>query len=152
LLKEELIIDDNLYKECSSDRLQNSTITIINTISNSIKKILEETKTRDSAYKADKIRILYNKIDNRINTIARTESCAVINEVRYSHMKLVGIKHHKWLTKSEGRHKHLHSKVVRIGDSFSEDFTLRYPLDSAAPIGEVINCKCCTAPVVVMKE
>jgi HK97 family phage portal protein len=156
LLKEELIIDELEYKEVDdfiSERLKFSAKTIIKTIYNSLMKILEENTSKNVKSKADIVRTLYNKTDNRVSTIARTEASAIINGVRFLLMQKNGVKFHKWVSRSEnGRHSKFDSKVVRIGESFSPDFTLRYPTDRKAPIGESVNCLCMTVPVINMKN
>jgi hypothetical protein len=155
LLKEELILDETEHVEIDtfiSDRLKFSSKTIINTLYNSLMKILEETKNKNVKIQADKIRILYNKTDNRIASVARTEASAIINGIRFILMQKNGVKFHKWISRSEnGRHSKFNGKIVRIGESFSKDFTLRYPIDRKAPINEVVNCLCLTVPVVNVK-
>jgi hypothetical protein len=119
---------------------------------NTLEKILLEVKSSGIEIKTRKIKDLYNKSDNKVSQISRTESSAIINGVRYLLMQKQGVRYHKWLTKAEnGRHGHLHGKVVKIGESFSDDFLLRYPLDNAAPVGEVVNCRCFTTPIIKIK-
>jgi len=155
LLKEELLIEDIEYKEVEdlmTKRVEFSSATITNTLKNSILKILEENKSKGANVKADLIRALYNRADNRMSTIARTESSAIINGIRFIMMQKQGVRFHKWLSKSDkGRHSHFHGMVVRLGESFSKDFILRYPHDTKAPVGEVINCLCYTVPVIQTK-
>jgi len=156
MLKEELIIDEIEYKEVDDfigERLKFSAKTIIKTIYNSLMKILDENTSKNVKGKADIVRTLYNKTDNRVSTIARTEASAIINGVRFLLMQKNGVKFHKWVSRSEnGRHSKFDGKVVRIGESFSPDFTLRYPTDRKAPIGESVNCLCVTVPVINMKN
>jgi len=153
LLKEEILMDEIEYKEIEdlvSERLTFSSTTIITTLKNSIAKILEDIKEINS--QADKVRILYNKTDNIIARIARTESSAIINGIRYILMQKQGIRYHKWVSRSEkGRHNEFNGKIVKIGESFSKDFILRYPTDKKAPVGEVINCLCYCVPVIKAK-
>jgi len=153
LLKDELTLE---FDDCEDiqafllRRLEFSTTTILDSIKKAIDKILD---VGDVEFRAKKAREFYNKIDNKVNVIARTESSAIINGVNYYLLKYNGIQYHKWLSKSEkGRHKHLHGKIVRIGESFSNKFTLRYPLDEKAPAGEVINCLCYCIPVITVKS
>ena len=68
-------------------------------------------------------------------------------------MKNNGISYHKWISKGEkGRHKSFDGKIVKLGDSFSNSFVLRYPLDPKSPSNEVINCICTTVPVIIKKS
>jgi HK97 family phage portal protein len=156
LLKEELIIDEIEYKEVDDfidERLKFSARTIIKTIYNSLLKLLEENQSNTVKGQADKVRTLYNKTDNRVSTIARTESAAIMNGVRFLLMQKNGVKYHKWISRSEnGRHAKFDGKIVRIGESFSPDFTLRFPTDRKGPIGESINCLCMTVPVINVKN
>ncbi len=155
LLKEDLIFESekgDVIENFINERLNFSSSIIINTLKNSVHKILEENKNKDTAIQAKKIRDLYNKTDSIINKIARTETAAVINGVRYILMKENGVKFHKWLSKSKNsRHKNLDGKVVKIGESFSKDFILRYPCDKKAPANETIQCLCYCVPVIKIK-
>ncbi|MFA5075566.1 MAG: phage portal protein [Candidatus Babeliales bacterium] len=152
LLKEELLIDEIEYKELDDfimERLKFSSKTVINTIYNSLLKVLTESTGKSSKVQADKIRTLYNKTDNRIATIARTETSAIINGIRFLLMQKNGVKYHKWLSRAEsGRHAKFNNKIVKLGESFSKDFTLRYPTDKKAPVQEVVGCLCYCIPVV----
>ena len=157
MVKEEIITDEDLKLEdidkFVQDRIVFTSNTVINTIKNSVYKTLEEFKDSPISGKADAIRHIYNKADNRLLTIARTESSAILNGIRYLIMKETGIKYHKWISKSEsGRHDKYNNKIVKIGESFSEDFILRYPLDNKAPVSEVIGCRCCTVPLATIKS
>jgi len=156
LLKEELLIDEVEYKEIEDfifDRLKFSSKTVVNTIYNSLLKLLDENKDKSVKVKADKVRTLYNKTDNRIVTIARTESSSIINGVRFMLMQKNGVKYHKWVSRSEsGRHAKFNNRIVKLGESFSKDFTLRYPTDRKSPINETVNCLCITVPIINVKN
>jgi HK97 family phage portal protein len=156
LLKEELLIDEVEYKEVEDfifDRLKFSSKTVVNTIYNSLLKLLDENKDKSVKVKADKVRTLYNKTDNRIVTIARTESSSIINGVRFMLMQKNGVKYHKWVSRSEsGRHAKFNNRIVKLGESFSKDFTLRYPTDRKSPINETVNCLCITVPIINVKN
>lgn len=152
LLKEELSFDSVNDSEIESfimDRVKFSSHTITKTILKQIENALTEENLE---VRAEKIKKIYNRTNNRIETIARTESCAIINGIRFTLMKNSGITYHKWICKSEkGRHDKLNGKVVRIGESFDDSITLRYPNDRLAPISNVINCRCLTVPVIKTK-
>ncbi len=153
LLKDELILDEIIdtkeINEFVANRLEFASNTIATTMGNSVLKVLEKVRYEE---KGNKIRELYNKTDNKVFQISRTESAAIINGVRFLLMQKHGIKYHKWLSKSEnGRHSAFHGKVVKLGESFSNDFTIRYPLDNKAPVTEIINCRCYTVPVIQIK-
>jgi len=155
LLEEEtslsLVDSGNLGDSVIKDRLRFSSSTIVSTIDKGLRNLLLEDVSID--FKVDLVRKFYNKTDNRIPTIARTEASAIMNSLRYNLMKSNGITHHKWVSKGEkGRHKLFNGKIIRLGDSFSNSFMLRYPLDHKAPINEVINCLCMTVPVIIKKS
>jgi HK97 family phage portal protein len=143
LLKDEVELeyDDSLIvEEFIKSRIKFSSYTIINTLNKNIEKLLNGSKDEQ----VTKIRSFYNKADNRIATIARTESACIINGVRYYLMKANGFKKHKWISsKSEnGRHKELNGKIVELGKSFINDSILKYPNDSEAPANMIIGCLC----------
>lgn len=155
LLKEEIDLsltdNDNLLEPVIMDRLRFSSTTIISTIDRRLRKLLLNDASTE--VKVDLVRKFYNKTDNRIPTIARTETSAIMNGLRYNLMKNNGISYHKWISKGEkGRHKSFDGKIVKLGDSFSNSFVLRYPLDPKSPSNEVINCICTTVPVIIKKS
>jgi HK97 family phage portal protein len=155
LLKEELFLEEIEYPEIFKsiqDRVEFSSSTIIKTINNSLMKLLNDNDSKDIQAKAQLIRTFYNKTDNKVSIIARTESAAIINLVRFIIMQNQGVKHHKWISRLEhSRHIKFNNKIVRIGESFSEDFVIRYPHDKKAPVGETVGCLCFTVPVVKYK-
>lgn len=153
LLKDEIIFEDiadtKEIDEFIANRLEFASNTIVTTMGNSVMKVLDKVKYEE---KANKIRELYNKTDNKVFQISRTESSAIINGVRFLLMQKSGIKYHKWLSKSEnGRHNKFDGKVIKLGESFSDEFTIRYPLDNKAPVTEIINCRCYTVPIIQIK-
>jgi hypothetical protein len=98
---------------------------------------------------AEAIRGMYNKNIRRVNNvIARTESSSVIVIGRILQMQRSGVQYHRWVSSKidKGRDAHLmlNNTVKRIGESFSDEFTLRYPGDLSAPISEIIGCRCVT--------
>lgn len=121
---------------------------IVSRIGMQVDKILEESKGASAEEIAYKIRELYNKIGKRVITIARTETSAVINAGRVLQMQKQGVTYHRWVSsrneKSRQSHKDLDGKVVKLGDSFLREYTLRWPCDMYAPAEEIINCLCFT--------
>lgn len=119
-------------------------------IAHNINKIMQENKDKGVETIAYKIRELYNKIGKRVLTLARTESSSVINAGRVLQMQRMGVKHHRWISSrnEKGRlsHRELDGKVVRLGESFSREYVLRWPCDMKAPAEEIINCLCFTIP------
>jgi len=98
---------------------------------------------------AEAIRGMYNKTIRRVNNvIARTESSSVIVVGRILQMQRLGVRHHKWVSskidKGRDGHANLNGRVRRIGESFKDDSTLRYPGDLSSPGHEVIGCRCFT--------
>jgi HK97 family phage portal protein len=155
LFKEEFTFDE-VTESCKQkmntviqERTGFSSRTVTATLKKKLEKILIE---KDTKVKANKIRAFYNKVDNIALRIARTESAYMINTIRFVLMENSGVQYHKWISRSEkGRHDKFNGKVVRIGDSFSNDFTIRYPLDNKAPIDEIIMCRCYCVPIVKIK-
>jgi HK97 family phage portal protein len=100
--------------------------------------------------KAEEVRALYNKLGRSIGMIARNESSSVLVVGRIIQMQRLGIRGHKWISSrrvtSRPSHMELNNKIVRIGESFREDMTLRYPGDLMASIGETSGCTCFTIP------
>lgn len=124
---------------------------IVNRLKTQLVDVL--TQSRNNSYTieqiANSIRDLYNKAINKIGTTSRTEVCVTINGVRFLQMKSLGITSIRWISKTEkGRETHskLNGKVVKLGSSFSSEFTLRYPCDTLAPASEVVNCLCYAVP------
>lgn len=95
------------------------------------------------------------KLDNlpqRAGTIARTETASVQGAARHAEMVAQGVERHEWISGGDDAtrdsHAELNGKVVKVGESFRDDITLRWVGDPAAPIGETIQCRCATAPVI----
>lgn len=155
MLAEELgvdsIPDDDGVTKFVDERLSRATSLIINRIKVQLVDILEGVSNNNYTIEqiADQIRDVYNKVINKVGTTARTETNTVINGVRFIQMHNAGVKYTKWLSKTEkGREGHtvFDGKIVQLGQSFSDEFTLRYPCDVKAPAKEVVNCLCYTVP------
>lgn len=161
LLNEEIISDSLIDSneeiiKLINDRLNNISINIINTIKNNLLKIINNSYDNNNIQEnlIEEIKKYYNKVSSRIKNMARTEVNSIINGVRYIHMKNIGVTHSKWISKSKiGResHKLLNGKIIKLGDSFSNKFIIRYPTDSNAPINEIIGCSCITVPIINIK-
>jgi len=120
---------------------------IIGVVERQLTKAIKNHTTKEDI--ADAVRTAYNTVSKRINVIARTESSAVIVVGRIIHMQRLNVRYHKWINSkldSGGRetHKSYNGKIVRIDESFTEDYTLRYPGDLLAPPEAVIGCRCLT--------
>lgn len=95
---------------------------------------------------------------SRASAIARTETGRASNGARLQQMDREGVEQHQWVTsgdvfvrtKPPKTHDHvvLDGVVKDLGDSFRENSTLRHPHDPEGQAGDVINCRCVTAPVV----
>jgi len=155
LFKEEYAMDE-VTEACKQEmnssiqiRSSFSSRVVVKTLKKKLEKILEE---KDLVIKANKIRDFYNKVDNIALRVARTESAYMMNTIRFVLMKNAGVQYHKWVSRSEnGRHTKFDGKIVKIGDSFSKDFTLRYPLDDKAPVDEIVMCRCYCIPAIKVK-
>ena len=92
----------------------------------------------------------------RANAIARTEVNRAAAGTRYETMRREGVKQHQWVTSGDDQvrrkaphsHRVLDGKIVNIGDTFRDGFTLRHPLDPDGDAADVINCRCVARPVV----
>lgn len=93
-----------------------------------------------------------DRLAERAQAIARTETTAVQGAARTAEMRANGIKRHEWVSErtatTRETHAAMHGKVVEIGRSFRDDVTLRWPGDALAPAGEVVNCSCSVLPVI----
>ena len=161
LLNEEVVSDSLIdsneeITKLINNRLDHIPINIINTIKNNLIKIIENSYDNNSIQEnlIEEIKKYYNKLSNRIKNMAKTEVNSIINGTRYIHMKNIGVTHSKWISKSEiGRetHKSINGKIVKLGDSFSDKFIMKYPTDPKAPLNEIIGCSCITIPIVNIK-
>ncbi len=83
-----------------------------------------------------------------LRRIARTEINRAQQEGAMATEIELGITFHQWITGSDERvrssHRAQHNEVARVGEPFSNG--LRRPLESGAPLGEVVNCRCRIAP------
>lgn len=122
-------------------------------------KLLDRIKSRldvifalDSGkiVKQEEVRALYNKLQRSVGIIARNESSSILVVGRVIQMMRLGIKSHRWIsarrTTSRSEHYSLNNKIVRIGESFSDEYTLRYPGDLMAPLHVISGCTCFTVP------
>lgn len=93
----------------------------------------------------------------RASTIARTESGRASSGARFEMMQRGGVEQHEWITSGDllvrqppehdFNHVELDGAVVELGSSFPGHPNLKYPLDPAAPVGDVVNCRCAARPV-----
>jgi len=91
----------------------------------------------------------------RAAIIAQTELAQVENTAIVAGYEMTGIKKIEWLAFSDGRsgdrhHERMNGKIIKLGGYFRlpSGAKLRYPGDPLGPIGETINCRCSTAPVI----
>ena len=104
--------------------------------------------------------LLYAFSPERAALIARTEMAQAEGEGIYEGYRQSGVKGLKWLAYRDGRagnrrHDLMHGQTVRIGEPFVNETTgntLRFPGDPMAKIGEVANCRCSVAPVLLEED
>jgi HK97 family phage portal protein len=100
--------------------------------------------------KAEEVRTLYNRLARSVGVISRNESSSVLVVGRIIQMQRMGIRYHRWISSrrvtSRSSHLNLNNKVVKIGESFMDTVTLRYPGDLMAPVHETSGCTCFTVP------
>lgn len=112
----------------------------IGTLSQEIEARLEEL--------IDEVGIMRDRLPERAQRIARTESTASTNGGRVAQMRAGGITEHTWVASMDvatrDSHADLNGKRVVIGQPFKPG--LRWPGDPAAPASEVINCRCSVVP------
>ncbi len=102
------------------------------------------------------LREVFSNRTARANTIARTEVNRAANGTRFETMQRENVEEHQWVTSGDTEvrtraphsHRVLDGVIAKVGDSFREGFTLRFPLDPLGEAGDVINCRCVTRPIV----
>jgi hypothetical protein len=94
----------------------------------------------------------------RRELIARTETLRAANTVSYRLYGEWGVEDHEWLSAGDDRVRHppnsdfdhvaADGEIVKVGTPFVRTGEpLLYPLDPAGSAGNIINCRCTTAPV-----
>ena len=89
----------------------------------------------------------------RAEMIARTEMSIAENIGTVEQYEDAGVEEVEWLAYSSPiwprRHDLMNGERVKVGDYFTlpSGVKLRHPGDPLGPAGEVINCRCATAPV-----
>ncbi|MGR3180017.1 MAG: phage portal protein [Candidatus Anammoxibacter sp.] len=129
---------------------------IVETINNKIRSEMTTGVTNGEGVNELKkrIRAVYNFEQNRILTIARTESASMINEGRFAEMAREGIEFHEWVTARNENVRDSHASqdgdIVKLGTPFANG--LAFPNDPSGATEEVINCMCLTLPVESMTD
>ncbi len=127
---------------------------IIEKISLALEKIVKDNEIKE--LKVESVKMLFNKITKRVSTIARTESSSLLVAGRVIQMFRNGVRYHKWVAARRDNpresHMYLNNQIVKIGNSFSPDFTLRFPGDLMAPIEETMGCTCFTVMAVKIDD
>jgi len=79
-------------------------------------------------------------------TVARTEAGIFANDVRNNLMKAEGIEEKEWLSANDEFTRDTHRALDGVKIGIHERFAngLLYPMESGAPAGEVVNCRCMT--------
>ena len=88
----------------------------------------------------------------RLNGIARTEIMRAGNVGSAQLFEDWGAEEKEWLTTLDSRtrdsHRHMNGKVVPMDGYFNVNgHKMRYPLDSSAPVAEIVNCRCSLLPI-----
>ena len=97
----------------------------------------------------------------RAELIARTESCSTMNAGSNVIYQAEGIQYKEWLSVQDERTRDSHlimdGVVVPVTDKFEVPATdnsdaafMEYPGDPTAPVGQVANCRCSMAPIVMI--
>jgi SPP1 gp7 family putative phage head morphogenesis protein len=98
----------------------------------------------------DRVRQVYNFAQSRALTIARTETGQAAGLARDAAMGQMGVAKIRWGTAGDEHvrvsHQNQSGLVVERGQAFPNG--CRFPCDPNGPAGEVINCRCVSAPVV----
>ena len=98
----------------------------------------------------DDMRRVFGNKETRALTIARTETTKAYNTAQAEGYKANDIERIQWLSSNDAAtrpsHLELDGEVREIGQPFKPN--LRWPGDPEGEAGEVINCRCTTAPVV----
>lgn len=119
---------------------------------NNIKQVFEQWMTgsltaEEFAWFADRMP------DYRVEMIARTETIKALNTVSVRLYGEWGIEEHEWLATQDDRVRDDHAAAdgqrVRLGTPFKVGGeSLLYPGDPAGSPGNIINCRCTTAPII----
>ncbi|MGR3176771.1 MAG: phage minor head protein, partial [Candidatus Anammoxibacter sp.] len=129
---------------------------IVETINNKIRSEMTAGITNGEGVNELKkrIRAVYNFEQNRILTIARTESATMINQGRFAEMSREGIEFNEWVSARYDVVRDTHASqdgdIVKLGTPFANG--LAFPNDPSGSPEEVINCRCLTLPVENMTD
>lgn len=100
----------------------------------------------------DQVQVMLDRIPERAQLIARTETTAVQSAALVAESKAQGVKRMVWLSAlgpgTRETHAAMDGLIREVGQSFRDDITLRWPGDPMAPVGEIANCACSLSPVI----
>lgn len=89
-----------------------------------------------------------------MNRIARTEIQAFQNVGAQQTMEDLGVSFQQWITAGDSRvrdsHIDIEGEITSLSTTFSNG--LRFPLDTAGPLEEWINCRCRAVPFIIDPE
>lgn len=140
--------NDSVYSLYINNRLNFIPSKIVQTMKKMVVNVIGK-EAKSSPELLDRLRIVYNSIASRSLLIARTESANCLSGARVITMLQEGFKYHQWVsfTKTREAHSAIDGTILKIGESFKPDVTLRFPGDMLASADEVIGCRCFTIPI-----
>lgn len=96
------------------------------------------------------MKVMLDQMGARAEMIARTEVNSAVSFARQEQMVADEIERHEWISSRDGAvrdsHSSLEGKTVKVGAEFG--YGLKHPGDPSAPVGEIVNCRCTTLPVI----
>ena len=131
----------------------------VKTIRGRLQRVLDEAIERgaDKAALKEMVRLEFSEIASggKVGVIARTEVSTTVSGARDITMRERDVRFHEWITAGDEYVRDTHvvygdAGPLEIGKSWASllgaSYTLRYPLDRKAPMGETINCRCVAVP------
>lgn len=151
---------EQVIQATAADRAGKIASDVRRAISDVISKALQETPEPTASEVAQRLRESAAFSVGRAERIARTETTLAANYGITEGYKASGITEHEWLTITDGSERDTHhaldGSVAKVGDYFVDRrgnvTALKFPGDPGAPVGEVVNCRCTTAPVVSVEK
>lgn len=147
--------EKNAFIRLMNEEAKITVRTMRESLRNLFRQALEEDATMDELEKA--VRAWFNHFTGggKLGVIARTEVSTTVNAARHMTFDSLDIDQHDWVTAGDEfvRSNHVsygNAGTREVGFNWATvvggDYTLQYPLDPQAPVGERANCRCVAVP------